>query len=141
MEIANQAQGSDHDDCDDVSDERPGNYLRKRRNLQLNHNKLKQTKNTNHAHTQSLTLNTGQYNNTQIPKPSQRPRSPKNSHNRMSEGIFILIFILLFITFYIFLFFVFFSPQCTAFSMHERFSYFFFVSGKSLFVQLTILVK
>ncbi|XP_043480447.1 spastin isoform X1 [Leptopilina heterotoma] len=85
MEIASQNQGSDHE-SEDVSEERPGNHLRKRRNLQLNHNKLKQTKNTNHIHTQSLTLNTGQYNNTQIPKPPQRPRSPKNSHSRMAEA-------------------------------------------------------
>lgn len=91
MEIVNESHGSEQE-SDEVPEERTGNHLRERRNLQSNHNKSKQTKHTNHVHTHSLTLNNGHYNYTQIPKPSQRPRSPKNSHNRMAEGIFILFY-------------------------------------------------
>ena len=97
MEILDETQGLGQE-TEDVSEERSAKHLRARRNVQVNHKHTNHSKNTNHIHTQSQskpqtqTLNTGQNSYTQIPKPPQKPRSPKNNHARTTEGIFIVFY-------------------------------------------------
>ena len=101
MAITEETPGSEQEK-EDVSEERPGNYLRARRNLQTkhknaNHNKnISQTYRQSQSQPQTQTLSTGQNSYNQIPKPPQTARTPKNYHARTAEGIFILFYFISF---------------------------------------------